>query len=215
MDARHALPIDRAARLLGVHPSDLAVGCGGTATVDADTMDLLTNQPPTWLMEARARRLVDDVFTSVGDDLLAKAIARTASVASAVASATLSTDEVADLLGLPTEVVAPFEPRRGWTADVVADLLRSQPAWLQSADEARDAARKATWRARRAEDRRTYAEAAKLRGKERNRARWAEVAGVSLDEVPSSFTKAPTPDAIARFWKRPPSWAPLTPPPTA
>ncbi len=204
------VPIDQAARLLGVSPVDLMQRFPRHDGLSATELDGLIITPPTWLLEAKADHVLVSVFAEVAADLEA-ALGRTDAVVGMVADATLSNDEVAALLDLPAETISVFEPRRGWTADAVADLLRQQPRWMQSASNAREESRKAAWRLVQAEERRRYSAEAKVRTKERNRARWAEIAGVPLDEVPASFTKHPTPEAIVRFWKRPPTWAPQEP----
>ena len=193
------VPIDQAARLLGVSPVDLMQRFPRHDGLSATELDGLIITPPTWLLEAKADHVLVSVFAEVEADLEA-ALGRTDAVVGMVADATLSNDEVAALLDLPAE-----------TADAVADLLRQQPRWMQSASNAREESRKAAWRLVQAEERRRYSAEAKVRTKERNRARWAEIAGVALDEVPASFTKHPTPEAIVRFWKRPPTWAPQEP----
>jgi hypothetical protein len=157
-------------------------------------------------MEARADFLLAGAVAAI-EASLDEALAATAGVLDHFEPMALSNAEVAELLGLDESHVVAFEPRRGWTAEAVAELLRTQPSWMQSPQAARDGARKQAARHHASAVRRAATARAKARDAERNRAKWAEIAGVSIDEVPLSMTKTPTPQAIARFMKRLPSWA--------
>ncbi len=193
------------ARLLGCSAATLRANVGDTAFT-AELLDTLRRQPPQWLMEGRADFLLASAVASV-EASLDEALAATEVTLAALSPSTLSSAEVADLLHLQESHVQAFEPRRGWTADAVAELLRTQPAWTQSPQSARDGARKQAARVHASAVRRSATAKAKEREGERNRAKWAEIAGVSVEEVPETMTKPPTPAAIERFLKRLPSWA--------
>ncbi len=193
------------ARLLGCSAAALRENVGSTP-LTADLLDSLRRQPPSWLMEARADHLLASAVASV-EASLDEALAATEETLAALEPSTLSSAEVADLLGLQESHVQAFEPRRGWTADAVAELLRTQPAWTQSPQAARDGARKQAARVHASAVRRSATARAKVKEGERNRAKWAEIAGVSIEEVPETMTKPPTPQAVERFLKRLPDWA--------
>ena len=193
------------ARLLGCSAAKLRENVGDTP-LTAELLDTLRRQPPTWLMEARADYLLASAVASV-EASLDEALAATEATLSSLEPSTLSSAEVAEMLGLQESHVQAFEPRRGWTADAVAELLRTQPAWTLSPQAARDGARKQAARVHASAVRRSATARAKANEGERNRAKWAEIAGVSIEEVPESMTKPPTAQAIERFFKRLPSWA--------
>ncbi len=205
------VPIAQAARLLGCSPLSLTEEVALTGgQVPAVSIDALLRRPPEWLLRARAEVVLAEVLASVTAELeqdAALGVARTEAFLAAAAAQTLTDTEVAELLQLPVEAVTALAPRRGWTPDAVTEVLRTEPDWASSPMAARAAAAKATQRARASTARRSAAASAKERAALRNRQRWAEVANVSLEEVPERFTKAPTPTAIERFLQRPPHWA--------
>jgi len=203
------LPLDQAARLLGVSPAALREQPGLLIdqAISTAVFDALCTSPPPWLLRSRADALLREVVTTVEADLAAAAAARTAEVEATLTAATLTAAELAALLDLDEETVQALAPRRGWTAEAVATVLRTRPAWTASRAAARLEANRVAQRTRATESRRRAAASAKVAAAERNRARWAELAGVELDQVPPTMTKAPTAQAIARFRAKPPRWA--------
>ncbi len=202
----HTLTAHQVARLLGCDTAALTTHAGEKEAFTSLEVDALVIQPPTWLLGARADFLLRSVVISV-EASLDEALAATTALEEVVQTTVLSNSDVADLLGLDEDSVAAFEPRRGWNAGEVADLLRNPPSWTASPRDARLAARKQSAKAAASLQRRAANQQAKERQGNRNREKWAEIASLPLDDIPLTFTKVPTRDAVARFWKRLPGWA--------
>ena len=184
-----------------------------TAQVGTDPsgvdLDALVAAAPLWLLEARAEEALRQAAFAVlrdSTDTGHEEAAGPAPARRAVAGA-LGDDEVAELLGLPVDAVHAFAPRRGWTADDVAALVRNPPAWAESPEAARRAGREQTRKGDARDYRRQAAAAAKERLKDRSRARWAAILEVDESVIPLDWTKQPTPSAVKSFRARPPRWA--------
>lgn len=163
----------------------------------ASDLRALLAAPPPWLLQARAD---EELRQAAHAEIARAAAAEQAAVDAAVrATSRLSDDTVAEIFGLPVDVIRPLRPKSGrWSAEHVAALLRRTPAWLRTESAARAEAER---RRRNAEHR-----AARLAERRLSwRRQWAKAFGVPLDQVPKTIGR-PTPKAINAARRHPPPW---------
>ncbi|MEU4403635.1 hypothetical protein AB0F88_03855 [Streptosporangium sp. NPDC023963] len=164
------------------------------------------SSPPPWLLRARAevelQRAVHAEERRAVEEASQRRRAERAAVDQATRAASrLSDESVAEMFGIPADVIRRLRPASGrWTADHVARLLRETPPWLWDEAAARAEAERRRHRAERKASRRLSW-----------RSLWAEALGVPLDRVPGSVGR-PTRAAIEAARREPPRWARETPP---
>ncbi|MEU8204709.1 hypothetical protein [Streptosporangium sp. NPDC049046] len=172
------------------------------------------SSPPPWLLRARAevelRRAVQAEERRAVEEASRQRRAERAAVDQAARVASrLSDESVAELFGIPPDVIRRLRPASGrWTADHVARLLRKTPPWLHDESAARAEADR---RHHREADRRRHRAERKASRRLSWRVLWAEALGVPLDRVPGSVGR-PTRAAIEAARREPPRWARETPP---
>ncbi|TDC19629.1 hypothetical protein [Actinomadura bangladeshensis] len=158
----------------------------------------LAEDPPSWLLQARADIELQNAVVEVERQDAHRHAAVLDSAARA--GARLSDASVAGLFGLSEDVVRALRPGSGhWKSGYVEQLMRRRPAWSLDED--------AAWAE--VERRQKREEARELRKWERMlgwRRTWARVFGVPLGAVPVRVGR-PTPKAIAAAKAHPPSWA--------
>lgn len=173
--------------------------------VSADLLRELATDPPHWLLELHADRELEHACAAVtrwldrewhAQQRRAEAVCR---AAEAVIDH-LTDDAVAELFGLPVELVLDLRPRSNkWTTAYVEELLHTRPLWLRSQSLARaEIARRATARARR--------EAARTQRRLGWRRTWARALSIPLEAVPD-MVERPTPAALETARTHPPHWA--------
>ncbi|WP_440105902.1 hypothetical protein [Streptosporangium sp. H16] len=164
------------------------------------------SSPPPWLLRARAevelqRAVHAEERRAVEEASQRRRAERAAVDQAARAASQLSDESVAEMFGIPADVIRRLRPASGrWTADHVARLLKETPPWLRD-----DAA------AREEVDRRRHRAERKAARRLSWRSLWAEALGVPLDRVPGSVGR-PTRAAIEAARREPPRWARETPP---
>ncbi|GGO81768.1 hypothetical protein [Nonomuraea cavernae] len=165
----------------------------------------VVSSPPSWLLEARADRELEDAAHRQARRAIEEAYRRRTAAQAAVEEAVrvasrLSDETVAEIFGLSVEVIRLLRPKSGrWSAELVAQLFRHSPPWLRDETAARmeiDRRRRAavTQARRRAATRLSW------------RRHWAEAFGVPLECVPEVIGR-PTPGAIEAARRDPPRWA--------
>jgi hypothetical protein len=189
-------------RRSGVDPAvfagrtDMVGGCMARAELEK-----VLAAPPQWLAQARAAAVAAEAEAAAHR---ARTAEERAVLAAAREAARLTSETVAELFGLPVDIVAALRPRGStglWNPQHVAALRAAPPPWLRSEEAARaevalresGAARARQTRAdRRAGWRRT----------------WAEQLGVPLERVPENCGR-PTAKAVRAARANPPGWARL------
>lgn len=180
-------------RQTGVDPSvfagrtDMVGGC-----MTRDELEELLAAPPQWLAQARAAAAAQR----------ARAAEERAVLDAAQEAARLTNETVADLFGLPVDVVAALRPRRNggfWHPQHVAGFLAAPPPWLHSEEAARAEVAVRAARPARARQARTDRRAGWRRT-------WAEKLGVPLEQVPKNCGR-PTAKAVRAARANPPRWA--------
>ncbi|MFF4349102.1 hypothetical protein [Streptomyces sp. NPDC001530] len=192
---------DEIRSLLGVEP-DALIGRTEMVGLFAVRQDLadLASAPPQWLLVERAAVAAAD----------AEAAARRARLAeerkvleSAERAARITDETVAELFGLPVDVVSALRPRGRregrWHPQYVAELQAKPPVWLNSEAAARQ-------EAARRQERRAHARRSRTTRREAWRRTWAEAMGVPIDQVPLQCGR-PTPKAVRAARTNPPRWA--------
>lgn len=186
-------------RRLGVDPQELT-GRADTleGCVERSALTAWEESPPQWLLAQRAALAAAEAEAAA---YRARAREEERLLDAAERAARLTDEAVAEILGLPVDVVAELRPRKRsrWTWEYVSQLRSHPPAWLRSEAAAREeAARRAAHRAstedRKAKKRRGWREA------------WAKQMGVPVERVPKRVGK-PTPAAIRAAQANPPRWA--------
>ncbi|MFC7602189.1 hypothetical protein ACFQVD_18980 [Streptosporangium amethystogenes subsp. fukuiense] len=164
------------------------------------------SSPPPWLLRARAevelQRAVQAEKRRAAEEVSQRRRAERAAVDQATRAASrLSDESVAEMFGIPADVIRRLRPASGrWAADHVARLLRKTPPWLRDESAARAEA-----------DRRRHRAERKAARRLSWRSLWAEALGVPLDRIPDSVGR-PTRAAIEAARREPPRWARKTPP---
>ncbi|GAA0825655.1 hypothetical protein ACFPKZ_16935 [Streptosporangium amethystogenes subsp. fukuiense] len=164
------------------------------------------SSPPPWLLRARAevelQRAVQAEKRRAAEEVSQRRRAERAAVDQATRAASrLSDESVAEMFGIPADVIRRLRPASGrWAADHVARLLRKTPPWLRDESAARAEA-----------DRRRHRAERKAARRLSWRSLWAEALGVPLDRIPDSVGR-PTRAAIEAARREPPRWARETPP---
>ncbi|WP_406317467.1 hypothetical protein OHA77_09345 [Streptosporangium sp. NBC_01639] len=162
--------------------------------------------PPPWLLRARAevelqRAVHAEEQRAVEESSQRHRVERAAVDQAARVASRLSDESVAELFGIPVDVIRQLRPASGrWAADHVAGLLRKTPPWLRDESAARAEA-----------DRRRHRAERKAARRLSWRGLWAEALGVPLDRIPGSVGR-PTRAAIEAARRKPPRWARETPP---
>lgn len=173
--------------------------------ISADLLQQLATEPPRWLLELHADRELEHATAAVtrwldrewhAQQRRAEAVCR---AAEAVIDH-LADEAVAELFGLPLELVLDLRPRSNkWTTAYVEELLHTRPLWLRSETLARaEIDRRATARARR--------ETARTQRRLSWRRTWARALALPLDAVPDTVER-PTPAALHAARTHPPRWA--------
>ncbi|MEU0478027.1 hypothetical protein ABZ260_02425 [Streptosporangium sp. NPDC006013] len=168
------------------------------------------SSPPAWLLRARAevelQQAVQAEERRAAEEASQRRRAERATVDQATRAASrLSDESVAEMFGIPADVIRWLRPASGrWTADHVAGLLRKTPPWLRDESAARAEADRRRHRRRHRAERKA---ARRLSW----RSLWAEALGVPLDRIPDSVGR-PTRAAIEAARREPPRWARETPP---
>ncbi|MET8337767.1 hypothetical protein [Streptosporangium canum] len=164
------------------------------------------SSPPPWLLRARAevelqRAVHAEERRAVEEASQRHRVERAAVGQAARVASRLSDESVAEMFGIPADVIRRLRPASGrWAADHVAGLLRKTPPWLRDESAARAEA-----------DRRRHRAERKAARRLSWRVLWAEALGVPLDRVPGSVGR-PTRAAIEAVRREPPRWARETPP---
>lgn len=129
---------DEIRRLLGVDPCDLA---GRVEMIGgfADRRDLTSwaSAPPAWLLAAHAAEAAADAETAA---LRAQFSEQRKVLDSAEQALRLTDESVAEIFGLPVDLVAALRPRKrrsAWHPEYVARLRANPPDWLSSEAAAR------------------------------------------------------------------------------
>ncbi|MFF4571634.1 hypothetical protein [Streptomyces sp. NPDC001410] len=173
---------------------DMVGGCMPRAKLEE-----LLAAPPVWLAEARAAAAAEEAAAAAHRS---RAAEENAVLAAAQEAARLTDETVAELFGLPVEVVAALRPRRRagwWHPQHVAGLLAAPPPWLRTEEAARAEIARREARAARARQARANRRAAWRRT-------WAEQLGVPLEQVPANCGR-PTAKAVRAARADPPHWA--------
>ncbi|WP_405878716.1 hypothetical protein OG762_08800 [Streptomyces sp. NBC_01136] len=156
---------------------------------------------PQWPAQARAAAVAAEAEAAVHRT---RAAEEHAALAAAREAARLTNETVAELFGLPVDVVAALRPRGSaglWNPQHVAALRAAPPPWLRSEEAARAEVALRESRAARAQQ----ARADRRAGWRRT---WAEQLGVPLDRVPENCRR-PTAKAVRAARANPPGWARL------
>lgn len=157
--------------------------------------------PPQWLAQARAAAVAAEAEAAAHR---ARTAEERAVLAAAREAARLTNETVAELFGLPVDIVAALRPRGStglWNPQHVAALRAALPPWLRSEEAAR--AEVALRESGAARARQTRAD--RRAGWHRT---WAEQLGVPLERVPENCGR-PTAKAVRAARANPPGWARL------
>ncbi|MFI0448915.1 hypothetical protein [Actinomadura sp. 6N118] len=110
----------------------------------ADDLRRMAASPPSWLLAARAQvELERAAYTQArhaAEESERRRRAEQEAIATAARAASqLSDESVAELFGLPPDVINGLRPRSGrWSAEHIAQLLRNTPPWLRDVTAAQE-----------------------------------------------------------------------------